>query len=104
VTQGGGGGLPFQLVASEPFDREEVAAPAKYVLRFSQPVRPDKSSIHIFDMFGSRVNDDTITSDGLSLTAQLPALPPGKYTVKWQTRCRCTGDVELAETFHFTVK
>lgn len=103
VTQNGGG-VPFQLVASQPFDREQVAAPEQYILRFSQPVRPDKSYVRVFDMYGTRVNDDTLSSDGMSLTVPLPPLAPGKYTVKWQTRCRCPGDMEMGETFHFTVK
>ena len=104
ITQNGGGGVPFQLVNAAPFDREQVASPATYVLRFSQPIRPDKSSIRVFDMFGSRVNDDAITTDGMSMTTALPTLAPGKYTVKWQARCRCAGEQELGETFHFTVK
>ena len=97
-------GLPFQLVGSQPYDREEVSAPAKYVLQFSQPVKPDRSYIRVLDSFGGRVNDDRITSDGMSLTAELPALPPGRYTVRWRTYCRCAGERDLSDTFHFTVK
>jgi len=95
--------IPFQLVSANPYDRQTVNAPRHYVLRFSQPVRPDRSSIKIMDSFGVRVNGEALESDGLSLTTALPVLPPGRYTVKWQTRCQCDAEVVLSETYHFSV-
>lgn len=97
---------PFQLVAAMPYDRQTVSpAPTAYVLKFSQPVKPDRSSIKISDAFGMRVNTDELQSDGISLVSALPAnLPAGRYVVKWQARCQCEADVGLGETFHFTVK
>lgn len=95
----------FQMVSATPYDRQVVSpAPKQYVLKFSQPVRPEKSSIKVMNSFGARVNGEGLDSDGLSLTTQLPELPPGKYIVKWQTRCQCTGEMVLSETYHFSVK
>jgi methionine-rich copper-binding protein CopC len=105
VTNNANAVLPFQLVSAVPFDRQSVVgAPKEYALRFSQPVRPDRSSIKVFDSFGARVNDDALESDGMGLVTALRPLSPGRYTVKWQARCQCDGDVTLGETFHFTVK
>lgn len=96
---------PFQLVSASPYDRQTVQpGPAHYVLRFSQPVRPDKSYIKVMDMYGMRVDDARLESDGMTLTAALPALSPGRYTVKWMAQCQCPDTVVLNETFHFTVK
>ena len=95
--------ITFQVVSATPYDRQTVPAPSQYVLRFSQPVRPDRSSIKIMDSYGVRVNDDALESDGYSLTSALPALVAGRYTVKWQTRCQCEGEMVLSETYHFTV-
>lgn len=96
--------VPFQLVSATPFDRQSVSAPSQYSLRFSQPVKPDKSSIKIMDSFGGRVNDDELQSDGFTLVSALPVLTAGRYTVKWQTRCQCEADMVLSDTYHFTVK
>lgn len=97
--------VAFQLVSSTPYDREEVSAPSQYILRFSQPIKPDRSYVRVYDMYGTQVNSDRLTSpDGLSLITELPALTPGRYTVKWQTRCRCQGEQTLGENFRFVVK
>jgi methionine-rich copper-binding protein CopC len=96
----------FQLVAAIPFDRQEVSpAPTAYILRFSQPVRPDRSSIKVLNSFGMRVNGEELQQpDGMSIATALPALAPGKYVVKWQARCQCPADLDLGETFHLVVK
>ncbi len=95
----------FQLVAAIPYDRQTVSpAPTQYTLRFSQPIRPDRSSIKVLDMYGMRINGADLQSDGVSITTALPALAPGKYTVKWATRCQCDEGLDLGETFHFIVK
>lgn len=106
IVNQGSSVLPFQLVSAVPYDRQKVeTAPTQYVLRFSQPVRPDRSSIRVMNSFGQRVNSEELASDGLSITTELPpGLPQGKYTVKWQVRCQCEGDLSLGETFHFTIK
>ena len=95
----------FQLVSATPYDRQVVTpAPAQYVLRFSQPVRPDRSSIKLLDMYGHKVRTDALLSDGLAIAMNLPALVAGRYTVKWQATCQCAEQNTLGETFHFTIK
>ena len=105
IVNQGSGVLPFQLVSAVPYDRQTVSpAPTVYTLKFSQPIKPDRSSIKVMDAFGTKVNNEILQSDGLSISTALPALAPGKYTVKWQARCQCDAEVDLGETFHFIVK
>jgi methionine-rich copper-binding protein CopC len=97
--------LPLQLVSAKPYERQVVPGTFGQVsLTFSQPVRPDKSYIRVTDLYGTRLNPEQLDSDGYSISTTLPELKPGKYTVKWQARCRCTEDTTIGDKFSFTVQ
>jgi methionine-rich copper-binding protein CopC len=94
-----------RLVSSTPYEKQVLTTPPEAVsLTFSQPVRPDRSSIRVLDMYGSQVDSGELDTGGLTLSVAVPNLGPGKYTVKWRARCRCDDDNELSDSFHFTVQ
>lgn len=95
---------PFQLVSTTPYDNEKVDQVTAFTMRFSLPIRPDRSSIKIMSGYGHQVNKGDLQSDGLSLSTRFDALPPGRYSVRWQAECQCDTGMILSDTFHFTVR
>src|SRR6476659_7300317 len=58
-----------RLVSSSPYEKQVLHTPPdKVSLTFSQPVRPEKSSIRVLDMYGSQVDDGELNNDGLSIS------------------------------------
>ena len=95
----------LKLVSSTPYDRQVLdKSPPDFSLTFSQPIKPDKSSIRIYDSLGTLLDTGGIKAQGMSLSVGLPELTAGKYSIKWKTRCRCDDDTEISDTFHFTVR
>jgi hypothetical protein len=87
--------------ANQRFDR----SPAVISITFSMPVQPDKSSIRLYDLFGTPLNDGRVLStDGMTLSVPLPPLASGAYSVKWKARCQCDADTEISDAFRFTVQ
>jgi len=80
------------------------ASPGTVALTFTLPLRMDHSSIKVLDMYGSRVDDGTLDANGTTISASLPDLAPGKYTVKWQASCRCDDNQVLNDSYHFIVQ
>ena len=96
---------PLALVSSSPYDRESLnAAPKSVSFTFSHPIRPDKSTIKVYDPTGNPVETGALEAQEKTLSVSLPELSPGKYSIKWKARCRCDEDTEIGEYFHFTVK
>ena len=96
---------PLKLVSSIPYDRQMLdKSPPSVSLTFSQPIKPDKSFIRVYDSLGTQLDTGSLESQGMSLSVVLPELTTGKYSLKWKARCRCDDDTEISETFHFTVK
>lgn len=94
----------FQLVGTSPYDNEKVKTVTAYDMRFSMPIKPDRSFIKIISGYGHPVNSGDLTSDGMSLHTEFEALPPGRYSVRWQAECQCNSALVLSDTFHFTVR
>jgi methionine-rich copper-binding protein CopC len=67
-------------------DAQLTSAPAAIILKFNEKLEPSFSAIKITDSAGHAVTSDKATldvADARTLHAQLPALKPGVYTVKW---------------------
>ena len=95
----------FQLSSTTPYNYQKLAQPPERVsLTFTQPVDAAQSSIKITDLYGVQVNDGTLTTEGNSVHAALPMLPPGRYTVKWKAQCQCSSQLRLNDVFRFTVR
>ena len=95
----------FRLMEASPYDREEVTASPKAVsLTFSRPARVDKGYIKVLDTYGTRLDSGTLEAKGDVLSAALPDLVPGRYTVKWSADCACEDDANPEGIFHFTVR
>jgi methionine-rich copper-binding protein CopC len=63
-----------------------AAAPARVTLRFTERLEPAFSRLEVDDAAGRRVDrgDAAVpASDAAVLAVSLPALPPGRYIVKW---------------------
>ena len=96
---------PQRFISSVPYDNQVLdKSPEAVTITFAQPIRPDKSFLKVYDMFGTQLNDGTLASNGVNMSAQLPELSPGKYKVKWQARCKCSDDTDISDNFHFTVR
>jgi copper transport protein len=71
------------LEKTTPGFRERLASsPQKIVLRFDQYVQPLPGSVHLYSSSGS-VGVERVVVNGTYLTAWLPHLPKGAYTVRW---------------------
>lgn len=98
-------GGPLRLLSSKPYDRQVLnTVPEEVSLMFAQPIRPAKSYIRLYNSFGHQLDIGELESEGLTLSAGLPALSPGKYKVKWKARCACEQDTEISDHFYFTVR
>lgn len=98
-------GGPLRLVSSSPYDQEKLdASPGEVSITFSQPIRPAKSYIRVYDAFGNQLDAGALESEGMELSAALPELSAGKYKVKWKARCNCPEDSEISDNFYFTVR
>jgi methionine-rich copper-binding protein CopC len=94
-----------QFVSSTPRANQTLStAPEAVIITFSNPVNPDKSSIKVYDSYGTQLGDGKVTVSGTAMTTSLPPLDSGRYAVKWRTRCMCADDSELSDEFHFTVQ
>ena len=95
----------LRLTSAFPYEKQEFTkSPDTVTLTFSQPVKPDKSYIRVYDLYGNQLPVGDMQSKNLTLSVSLPELTPGKYSVKWKARCRCDADDEISDNFHFTVK
>jgi copper transport protein len=64
------------------FRQRLPSSPQKIVLRFDQYVQQLPGSVHLYSSSGS-VGVQRVVSEGRSLTAWLPHLAKGPYTVRW---------------------
>jgi copper resistance protein C len=62
------------------------AAPAQVSLRFTQRLEAAFSKLQVQDARGKRVdkNNVALDADQTTLSVAVPALPPGRYVVKWR--------------------
>jgi len=95
----------FRLVSAMPADMQILnASPATVSLTFTLPLRMDRSSIKVLDMYGSRMDDGKLDANGTAISVSTLDLAPGKYTVKWQATCRCDDGQILSDSYHFIVQ
>ncbi len=95
----------FRLISSDPYDYQKIdQAPPEIVLTFSQPIEESASKLEITDLFGSKLTDGRVTSEGNRMVAAMPALQQGKYKVKWKAQCRCAAQTQIDDVFRFTVR
>jgi len=94
-----------RFVSSMPAANQALdQSPSAVTLTFSQPIRPGKSGIKVYDLYGTQINDDAVSINGAVMSASLPPLPPGRYAVKWKARCLCDDGNDLSDEFHFTIR
>jgi methionine-rich copper-binding protein CopC len=92
------------VVSMSPHDNEALAEPpAEIRINFSQPVSPARSYIKVYDVYNVLISNERITANGVHMSTALPALPPGRYRVKWNARCMCDSDDEVSGTYHFII-
>lgn len=73
------------LVSSDPADGATITTPYMLTATFAEEFAPDRSSLSVENASGAVVAQGTAGADSKSMTAQLPALPDGAYTVRWTT-------------------
>ena len=96
---------PLRLISVSPYNRQVVDEPPQEIkFTFSQPLKPDKSSIRVFDGLGNVVETGALESDGKSMWVNVSGLSHGKYVVKWRARCLCDDNTMLVDTSRFTVR
>jgi len=102
--------IPFvaahaELETSAPADGATITTPYTLTAKFSEEFSDDpaKSFVSVEDSSGSVVAEGTQDpDDALQMTAELPELDPGTYTVRWQTTTVDDNGVERG-TFTFEV-
>ena len=91
------------LVSSDPADGATIKTPYTLTTTFDEELAPSGSSIVVQDSTGAQVAAGTVSgSDDKSMTAELPQLPTGQYTVLW-TAVTADDDAVERGTYHFNV-
>jgi copper resistance protein C len=94
-----------ELVESDPADSDTIETPATLTAVFSIELdpNPERSFVIVRDAAGMEVARGVVSEDDLTtISAELPALPAGDYTVRWQARDPTDSHTERG-TFGFTV-
>lgn len=94
-----------ELVESDPADTDTIETPATLTAVFSIELDPnlERSFVIVRDAAGMEVARGAVSEDDLTtISAELPALPAGDYTVRWQARDPSDNHTERG-TFGFTV-
>jgi copper resistance protein C len=92
-----------ELESSDPADGATIETPYTLTATFDEELTPTGSSILVQDSSGAQVAAGTVSdADDKSMTADLPQLPAGQYTVLWTA---VTADDKAVErgTYHFNV-
>jgi methionine-rich copper-binding protein CopC len=78
------------LVSSDPTNGATITTPYTLTATFAEDVDPTRSTLTVENSSGTIVASGTVNATDASettaeMTAQLPALPNGTYTVRWTT-------------------
>jgi copper resistance protein C len=94
-----------ELEDSDPADGETITTPYTLTATFSEDFssNSDQSFVRVQNADGDVVASGGHDDQGASMTVELPALPPGEYTARWQTTTVDDNGVERG-TFSFTVE
>ncbi|MBS3964026.1 MAG: copper resistance protein CopC [Methylomonas sp.] len=94
------------LVKSQPAKDEEVTeSPKQISVWFNEGVRSEYKALAVIDSEGRRVDNHDVEqslTDSSNLTASVPPLAPGVYTVRYRVVSKDTHIV--TGKFNFTVK
>ncbi|HWD26215.1 MAG TPA: copper homeostasis periplasmic binding protein CopC [Rhizomicrobium sp.] len=71
------------LQSAAPAAGENVRAPSRIVLHFSEPLEQSFSAIVVTDEAGHDESTGPITVDGTEMDLPLKPLTPGRYRVSW---------------------
>jgi methionine-rich copper-binding protein CopC len=92
-----------ELVTSDPAAGATITTPYTLVAAFAEETDPARSTLIVENHSGAQVAAGTVNPDDQTkMTAQLPALPDGVYTVRWTTVTLDDNGVERG-TFTFNV-
>ena len=92
-----------ELEESDPQDGAIITTPYTLTASFSEEFDPQRSFIRVENVSGDVVAEgEQDVNEPLVMTADLPTLPPGEYTVRWQTTTPDDNGVERG-TFTFDV-
>lgn len=91
------------LVSSDPADGATITTPYTLTANFDEELTATGSSIAVQDSTGAQVAAGTVSeADDKSMTAELPQLPDGEYTVLWTAVTADDNAVERG-TYQFNV-
>lgn len=106
VLLGGGPAFAHAFLdrASPAVGSDVTGSPPDISLRYTEPVEPLFSTVHVTDSKGARVDEEKPTpkDDGRVLVVHLKKLLPGVYTVEWHVTSVDTHKTQ--GSFNFTVK
>ena len=91
------------LVTSDPANGSTITTPYTLTATFAEETDPARSTLVVENSAGAQVATGAVNADDQTkMTAQLPALPDGVYTVRWTTVTPDDNGVERG-TFTFNV-
>jgi copper transport protein len=104
LAAAGGASAHAIIRSTEPAFRERLErSPARVVIRFDQAVTPVANALEVFTSDGRLVSFAARAAGDRALSARLPRLPRGAYTVRWRTISRADGHV-VSGVFTFGVR
>lgn len=93
------------LVTSDPIDGSTITTPYTLTATFEEAIDPELSTLTVENAAGEIVSSGVVDADDqgpVRMTAELPALPDGVYTVRWTTVTPDDTGIERG-TFTFNV-
>jgi copper resistance protein C len=92
-----------ELESSDPADGATITTPYTLTATFSEEIDIERSTLIVENSAGAQVAAGTVNADDHTvMTAELPALPDGVYTVRWTSVTPDDNGIERG-TFTFNV-
>lgn len=92
-----------ELESSDPADGATITTPYTLTAVFAEEIDVERSTLIVESSAGAQVAAGTVnTDDHTMMTAELPALPDGVYTVRWTSVTPDDNGIERG-TFTFNV-
>jgi methionine-rich copper-binding protein CopC len=99
---------PAWELVSSPLPNQTLESPPQSVsITFSRVLRPDTSSLKIYDPYNNPLPVRDLSINGATMSVAMPRLESaytGTYRVEWKAACVCANIPEKTDSFYFNIQ